>query len=116
MRSAMNIIREDKDKRAIYEEALDIMANDLDTKVGEMQRLMEVSQNFLDGVDLQNGVFEEKGLEMLEKWEKDVDSWLLGDEKGKLIADAADSQQVLDIDSPVAQSAAHTNRYSELFN
>ena len=116
MRSAMNIIRGDKDKRAIYEEALDIMANDLDTKVGEMQRFMEVSQNFLDGVDLQNGVFEEKGLEMLEKWEKDADSWLLGDEKGKLIADAADSQQVLDIDSPVAQSAAHTNRYSELFN
>jgi hypothetical protein len=115
MRSAMNIIRGDKDKRAIYEEALDIMANDLDTKVGEMQRFMEVSQNFLDGIDLQNGVFEEKGLAMLEKWEKDADSWLLGEEKGKLIAAANDQANVLDVNAPPEKNAAHMNQYNQLF-
>ncbi len=115
MRSAMNIIRGDKDKRAIYEEALDIMANDLDTKVGEMQRFMEVSQNFLDGIDLQNGVFEEKGLEMLEKWEKDADSWLLGEEKGKIIADSNNEANVLDVNAPIEKSELHTNQYNQLF-
>lgn len=117
MKSAMNIIRGDKDKRAIYEEALDVMATDLDNKVGEMQRFMEVSQGFLDGIDLQNGVFEEKGLEMLEKWEHDADSWLLGSDKSTLISDANDKTKILDINVPLEQIAAgtHSNAYKNLF-
>jgi len=118
MRSAMNIISGDKDKRAIYEEALDIMANDLGNKIGEMERFMELSENFMEGVDLQNGVFEEKGMEMLEKWEKDADSWLLGSEKGQIIADANNEAKVLDLDKSLAtgqQKDGHPNTYGKLF-
>ena len=34
-----------------------------------MERFMEMSTSFMDSVDLQNGVFEEEGLKMLEKFE-----------------------------------------------
>lgn len=117
MKSAMSVINGNSDKRALFEQALDYMATDLDTKVGEMERFMEVSQSFLDGVDLQSGVFEEKGLEMLEKWEKDADSWLLGDEKNQIIKDANDPRNFLNIDQTVAtQSYGGNNQYSNLFN
>ena len=116
MKSAMSVINGNSDKRAIFEQTLEYMANDLDTKVGEMERFMEVSQSFLDGVDLQNGVFEEKGLEMLEKWEHDADSWLLGDDKVKIIADANNPNNILNIKRPVVAEQPGANQYSSLFN
>jgi hypothetical protein len=116
MRSAMNIISGDKDKRALYEQTLDMMATDLGNKVGEMERFMELSQTFMDGVDLQNGVFEERGMEMLEKWEKNADSWLLGDEKTQIVADANDDSKILDLGTPIGRiKQAGAAQYDTLF-
>lgn len=70
MRSAMNIISGDKDKRMMFDQAMEAIAEDIGRKVGEMEHFMEISENFMTSIDLQNGIFEEKGLEMLEKWEK----------------------------------------------
>ena len=116
----MSIIHGDKAKRAIYEEALDIMATDLANKLGEMERFMEVSQSFMDGIDLQNGVFEEKGLEMLEKWEKDADSWVLGNtEKTQIIADAKNDGKILDVNAPIDvpdDLLGRANQYNSLFD
>jgi len=115
MKSAMSVINGNSDKRAIFEQTLEYMANDLDTKVGEMQRFMEVSQNFLDGVDLQNGVFEEKGLEMLEKWEQDADAWLLGGEKEQIISDSSNPNNILNVDIPLVAEQKGANQYGNLF-
>jgi len=115
MKSAMSVVNGNKDKRALYEQALDIMAADLGAKVGEMERFMEVSQGFLDGIDLQNGVFEEKGLELLEKWEQDADSWMLGDEKTKIIADANNPSNILNVDRPTIAEQPGSNQYGKLF-
>lgn len=116
MKSAMSIVNGNRDKRAIFEQALDFMATDLGNKIGEMERFMETSQNFMDGVDLQNGVFEEKGMEMLEKWEQDADSWLLGDEKEKLIAESNKVGQAdLSTLTPTQSEAIRTNQFSGLF-
>lgn len=115
MKSAMSVINGNSDKRALFEQTLEYMANDLDTKVGEMERFMEVSQSFLDGVDLQNGVFEEKGFEMLEKWEKDADSWILGDEKASIIANANNPNNILNIDRATVASQTSSSQYSNLF-
>ena len=65
----------------MFDEALEAVADDVSQKVGEMERFMEVSSSFMDSIDLQNGVFEQEGLEMLEKWEKESFSKLLGEEK-----------------------------------
>ena len=35
-----------------------------------MEQFKDMSSNFMDSVDLQNGVFEEQGMKMLEEWEK----------------------------------------------
>ena len=44
-----------------------------------MERFIEISGSFIDSVDLQNGVYEQEGLELLEKMEADGMSFLLGD-------------------------------------
>jgi phage shock protein A len=117
MRSAMNLIGGDKDKRAIFEEAMQFMADDVGNKIGEMERFMELSESFMQGVDLQNGVFEEKGMKMLEEWEKNADSWLLGDEKSQIVADANDETNTLDVDAPQSiPEASHANQFSKLFD
>ncbi len=79
MKNAMDIISGDGSKREMFDAALENIADDLANKVGEMERFMEMSSTFMDSVDLQNGVFEEEGLKMLEKWEKESTLMLLGD-------------------------------------
>ncbi len=79
MKSAMSVISGDPDKRAMFDQAMEAINDDVANKVGEMERFMEMSANFMDSVDLQNGVFEEEGLRMLEKFEKESTLLLLGD-------------------------------------
>ncbi|UTA69095.1 MULTISPECIES: hypothetical protein [Emticicia] len=86
MRSAMNILNGNKDQRQMFDMAMESIADDVSQKVGEMERFMEMSSNFMDSIDLQNGVFEEEGLKMLEKWEQEGVSLLLGSDKKALIA------------------------------
>ena len=101
MQSAATVMGEDKDARRLYDQALEAIADDVSAKVGEMERFMEVSATIMDSVDLQNGVFEDKGLEMLERWEREGDSMLLGEaEKTNLLAEANDDANVLDLDAP----------------
>ena len=71
MSSAMNVIKGNSDKRQMFEMALEAVAEDVSAKVGEMERFMEMSDSFMASIDLQNGIFEEEGLKMLEQWEKD---------------------------------------------
>ncbi|MCB0521869.1 MAG: hypothetical protein H6577_00400 [Lewinellaceae bacterium] len=117
MRSAMSVIQGDKDKRAMFDEALEAVADDVSQKVGEMERFMEVSANFMDSIDLQNGVFEEEGLEMLEKWEKESFSKILGTEKQTLIQQANDDMDELDLNAPLKmpERVGHRNQYDSFF-
>jgi len=52
MKSAMSIIKGDADKRLMFDQALEAVADDVSQKVGEMERFMEVSENFMASVDL----------------------------------------------------------------
>lgn len=70
MKSAMSILRGDKDKRMMFDQAVEYIADDIAAKVGEMERMMELSSSFMESIDLENAQFEEKGLEMLENFEK----------------------------------------------
>lgn len=116
MKSAMNIIAGNSDKREMFDQALEAIADDVSMKIGEMERFMEMSANFMDSIDLQNGVFEEEGLQLLEKWEKEGVSLLLGTEKDLLINKSKSDTDMVDLDKPIeAKSANHTNQYSDLF-
>jgi hypothetical protein len=85
MKSAMSIIAGDKDQRALFDESLEALADDISGKVGEMEQFMELSENFMASVDLQNGVFETEGIKMLERWELEGVSKILGKEKQSIV-------------------------------
>ena len=108
MRSAMSIIRGDADKRALFDQAMEHIADDVANKVGEMERFMEISSDFMSSIDLQNGVFEEQGLKMLEEYEKKSTLLLLG---GKEKAD-----DILELKSPEIQKRTANDDYDGLFN
>lgn len=119
IRSAQAILSGNSDKKYMYDMALEAMAEDVGQKVGEMERFMDMSKNFMDSIDLQNGVFEEEGLAMLEKWEKEGVSFLLGGEKSKIVAKANSEKDVLDLDAPVqvpSKSERGGNQYDSFFN
>ncbi len=117
MRSAMNIISGNGDKREMFDRALEAIAEDVAGKVGEMERFMELSTNFMDSVDLQNGVFEEEGMKMLEKWEKEGASLLLGEEKNNLLLDANSDTVELDLNAPIeVKKTVHKNQYDTFFD
>jgi phage shock protein A len=113
MKSAMSIISGDKDKRVIFDMALEAIADDVGNKVGEMERFMDMSENFMKSVDLQNGIFEEEGLKMLEKWEKEGVSTILGEEKQTLLKEADDDNNVLDLNAPIARPEKVENRKNQ---
>jgi hypothetical protein len=112
MKSAMSVISGDPDKRAMFDMAMEAVADDVANKVGEMEQFMEMSSSFMDSVDLQNGLFEEEGLQMLEEWEKK--STLL------LMQGGESSLETFDLDSPVARPEEQKrsnsdNEYDNLF-
>jgi phage shock protein A len=118
MRSAQAILTGNSDKKYMYDMALEAMAEDVGQKVGEMERFMDMSKNFMDGIDLQNGVFEEEGMAMLEKWEKEGVSMLLGGQKNTIINNANNSANVLDLNAPIKTPAKEErggNQYDSFF-
>lgn len=108
MKSAMSIIKGDSDKRAIFDQAMEVIADDVANKVGEMERFMELSSSFMDSIDLQNGVFEEQGLKMLEEYEKQSTLLLLG---GKEKID-----EILELKQPETLKRSDNTDYDGLFN
>ncbi|MEE9374680.1 MAG: hypothetical protein V3V00_16615 [Saprospiraceae bacterium] len=117
MNSAMDIIRGNSNKKELFEMALENIADDVSQKVGEMEQFMELSENFMQSIDLQNGIFEEEGLKMLEKWEKGGMSLILGEEKDQLLLDAA-SDQALDLNKSMLskENLQRENQYDMLFD
>ncbi len=118
MKSAMSVISGDPDKRAMFDTAMEAIADDVSSKVGEMERFMEVSSGFMDSIDLQNGVFEEEGMKMLEKWEKEGTSLILGEDKLDILDKANDDSQELDISEPIKTkvSVNRENQYDGFFD
>ncbi len=118
MKSAMNIIKGDSDKKEMFDRALEAIADDVSNKVGEMERFMEMSESFMDSIDLQNGIFEEKGMKLLEQWERESTSLLLGTEKQDLINKAEDEGQILDLSEPIKQpqKVGRSNQYDTFFD
>ena len=117
MKSAMNIIAGNGDKREMFDQALESIADDVSSKIGEMERFMEMSNSFIQSIDLQNGVFEEEGMQLLEKWEKEGVSLLLGDEKDLLINKSNSDTDHIDFNKiKETPQKPRNNQYSELFN
>jgi predicted nucleic acid-binding Zn-ribbon protein len=110
IRSAMSIISGDPDQRAMFDQALENLTNDVSIKVGEMERFMDTSRNLMNSIDLQNGVFEDKGLRMLEQWEKE--NPLLRDNSPT----TQGKEEKLDLSTPPKEILKEENDYNRLFD
>jgi len=98
LHSAMSIIDGNPDKKAIFDMTMEHLADDIGSQVGEMEHFMDMSKKITDSIDLQNGVFSEEGMRMLEDWEKKSGSVLLSDsDKKKLLAQANDPDDEVDL-------------------
>lgn len=115
MSEAMSIIKGDTDKRAMFDQAMEAIADDVSNKVGEMERFMELSSDFMSSVDLQNGVFEEKGLKMLEEYEKQSTLLLMGGSKPDEEDDVLDLKE-LDIQEARRKTGTSSSDYDSLFD
>ena len=112
MKSAMSVLSGDPDKKAMFESAMETLAEDVGSKVGEMERFMDTSRNLMDSIDLQNGVFEEEGLELLERWERD--SPLLRMDHAGSTKKKKDEQK-LELKEPPVTLDRDNNDYHQLF-
>lgn len=111
MRSAMSIIKGDADKRAMFDQAMEVIADDVANKVGEMEQFMEMSSDFMNSIDLQNGVFEEQGLKMLEEYEKKSTLLLLGGQE----QEDSDTLELRELDAQT-RGADNDGEYEGLFD
>lgn len=101
IQSAMSILKGDPDKKALYDQALEFTVNDYGMKVGEIENFMVNSKSFVEGLDLQNGVYEADALAKIEAWESKADSLLLGDQKRTMVEEfsTGSSRQPLTVDN-----------------
>lgn len=119
MRSAMDVVKGDGDKKEMFDRAMEAVANDVSQKVGEMEEFMIMSEDFMNSIDIQNGVFEEKGFQLLEKWESESESLLLGSEKENILLKTFGSDDILDLNEPVKKPVRdenHKNQYDSFFD
>ncbi len=85
MTDLKSILQGDPTGRELAEMALAHVAQDIAAKSGEVESFMRMSDKVLDGIDLQQGIYNEDAIREIEAWEQG-DSLLLGDDKRLLIA------------------------------
>lgn len=69
LRSAMSIIKGNADENDIYDTTMQRLADDADRKLGEIEDFQRVAQNFMDGIDVENGAAQQSALDQLNQYE-----------------------------------------------
>lgn len=83
----------------MFNRAMENIAETANRQLAEIDDIMDLSQGIIKGVDLEKGVLQDDALKMLENWEKNGSSALLGTDKAVLISQAYDPGQVVDFSS-----------------
>lgn len=96
LRTAVSIFKGNPDKKFYFDESMEYIQDDMSLKLGEMKRAMDLSLDFINGVDVQNGLLSDKGQAMLEAYNK-------GDFK-LIQLDTTSNQPTRSIDPPKGSS------------
>jgi len=67
--SSMSILNGDPNERAMFEMALEKMEEEVSQKLGTMDRFMDMSASLVTSIDIEQGIFAEDGMKMLEEYE-----------------------------------------------
>ncbi|GAB3636944.1 hypothetical protein GCM10027422_25340 [Hymenobacter arcticus] len=68
LRTAVSIFKGNPDKKFYFDESLEYIQDDMSQKLGEMKRAMDMSMDFINSVDVQNGILSDKGEAMLQAY------------------------------------------------
>jgi hypothetical protein len=113
MSTAKKILNGQGDQREMFDQAMEYVVNDYGMKMGEIENFIENSKGFVEGLDLQNGVYEADALAKLQEWENRADSILLGNHKQQMLEQTAvNSPMNIGVGVPAAQQFD----YAELLN
>lgn len=108
MSGAQKLLQGSNSEMAMFEMTMEHIADDIGMKVGEMESFMEMSEDFMTNVDLETGIMDERGLELLERFQNG-DSLLLSETNSKLA----------ELKEPVAVEATTknvNNQFNSYFN
>jgi hypothetical protein len=70
MMASMSIINGNPNERAMFELALEKMEEEVSQKLGTMDRFMDMSSSLVQSINIEQGVFAEDGMRMLEEYEQ----------------------------------------------
>ena len=70
LKTAVSIFKGNPDKKFYFDESMEYIQDDMSKKLGEMKRAMDLSMDFINGVDIQNGMLSDKGEQLLEAYNK----------------------------------------------
>lgn len=105
MSAAKRILNGDTDRKELFDQAMEFVVEDYGMKMGEINSFLEDSKPFIEGLDLQNGVYEAEALKRVQSWESKADSLLLGDQKRKMLEEAVvPAISIVDSKAPVSSS------------
>ncbi len=85
MKAAKAILMGGTDQKELFDQAMEFVIEDFGMKMGEIDSFIENSKGFVEGLDIQNGVYEAEALKRLQEWENKADSILLGNQKQQLL-------------------------------
>lgn len=68
MKSAVNIINGNSDRKVIFDQAMDYIVDDIGMRIGEMERFMDVSADYMNNMDLEQEMLEDQGLKAFDEW------------------------------------------------
>lgn len=102
----------------MFNRAMESIAETANKQLAEIDDIMDLSQGIIKGVDLEKGVIQDDALKMLEQWEKNGNSALLGTDKAVLISQAYDPKQLVDLssDQKVMVSATKPGKFKGLLD
>lgn len=101
-KNARAIMSGQTSQRELYDQTLEYLVADSSRKYGEIEEFLDVSRTFIESIDLQNGIYEEDAVMMIEDWERKSESILIGpEEKRLLIEHTQDPGRLLDLDEPL---------------
>ena len=70
LKTAVSIFKGDPDKKFYFDQSMEYIQDDMSQKLGEMKRAMDLSMDFINGVDIQNGILSDKGQTLLDAYNK----------------------------------------------
>lgn len=111
MSAAKKILQGGTDEKELFDQAMEYVVNDFGMKMGEIDSFIENSRGFVEGLDMQNGVYEADALARLQAWESKADSILLGNGKQQLLENTMATST---INLGIGQPAGGTVDYNSL--